>query len=59
MERRRMTLFDGNRLTQDVMALPMDAIRRGLYSDKYFENTIAILAGLTDQGTTCTESDRR
>ncbi|MCC6565962.1 MAG: hypothetical protein IT298_09400 [Chloroflexi bacterium] len=54
-----MTLFDGNRLTQDDMALPMDAIRRGLYSDKYFENTVAILAGLTDQSTTSMESDRR
>ncbi|MBK9122313.1 MAG: nicotinate phosphoribosyltransferase [Chloroflexi bacterium] len=47
-----MTLFDGNRLTQDVMTLPVEAIRRGQFSDKYFENIVTILAGLSDRGTT-------
>lgn len=41
-----MTEFDGKRLTQAVMNLPADAIRRGEYSDKYFENVVKILSGL-------------
>jgi len=40
-----MTLFDGKRLTQDMMHLPIDGLRRGLYSDKYFTNVEKVLTG--------------
>lgn len=45
-----MTEFDGKRLTQSVMNLPVDGIRRGEYSDKYFENVARILSGLHSHG---------
>lgn len=45
-----MTEFDGKRLTQSVMNLPVDSIRRGEYSDKYFENVARILTGLRAAG---------
>ncbi|MCU0474955.1 MAG: nicotinate phosphoribosyltransferase [Anaerolineae bacterium] len=40
-----MTLFDGKRLTQNVMHLPIDGLRRGDYSDKYFANVERVLVG--------------
>jgi nicotinate phosphoribosyltransferase len=40
-----MTLFDNKRLTQATMHLPMDGLRRGDYSDKYFANVEKVLAG--------------
>jgi len=40
-----MTLFDGKRLTQEMMHLPIDGLRRGLYSDKYFTNVEKVLTG--------------
>lgn len=45
-----MTEFDSKRLTQAVMNLPLDGIRRGEYSDKYFENVARILSGLHAAG---------
>lgn len=45
-----MTEFDGKRLTQTMMSLPVDGIRRGAYSDKYFENVARILTGLGSAG---------
>lgn len=41
-----MTLFDGKRLTQDIMHLPVDGLRRGVYSDKYFANVEKVLTGV-------------
>ncbi len=41
-----MTLFDGKRLTQEVMHLPIDGLRRGAYSDKYFANVEKVLTGV-------------
>jgi nicotinate phosphoribosyltransferase len=41
-----MTLFDGKRLTQDTMHLPIDGLRRGAYSDKYFANVEKVLSGV-------------
>jgi nicotinate phosphoribosyltransferase len=43
-----MTIFDGRRLTNTTMNLDMDGIRRGWYSDKYFENVARILQALRD-----------
>jgi len=38
-----MTLFDGQRLSQSIVRLDLDGLRRGLYADKYFENVTTIL----------------
>lgn len=38
-----MTLFDGKRLTSNTVGLDIDGLRRGFYSDKYFENVIGVL----------------
>lgn len=43
-----MTVFDGQRLTQAQMHLDMDGIRRGHYSDKYFENITAVLCAAAE-----------
>jgi nicotinate phosphoribosyltransferase len=47
-----MTLFDGRRLTNDVMTLDIDGLRRGYYSDKYFENIVGVMAGAHASGYT-------
>ncbi len=41
-----MTLFDQRRLTNDVMKLDLDGLRRGYYSDKYFENIVGVMQGV-------------
>ncbi len=41
-----MTLFDQHRLTNDVMKLDLEGLRRGYYSDKYFENVVAVMQGI-------------
>jgi nicotinate phosphoribosyltransferase len=38
-----MTCFDGRRLTQTALALDVDGLRRGYYSDRYFTNVVRIL----------------
>ncbi|MCZ2096411.1 MAG: hypothetical protein LC121_09135 [Anaerolineae bacterium] len=38
-----MTLFDHRRLTNAVMQLDVDGLRRGYYSDKYFENIVGVM----------------
>ncbi len=38
-----MSIFDGNRLTDDTFKLDMERMRSGWYSDKYFENMVGIL----------------
>jgi len=45
-----MTLFDKTRLTNDTFKLDLDRMRRGWYSDKYFENIGAMLTALAAQG---------
>lgn len=47
-----MTVFDGKRLTQDTLHLPIDGVRRGDYSDKYFANVETVLAGLFKRSVT-------
>lgn len=38
-----MTCFDGQRLNHSVLALDIDGLRRGYYSDRYFGNVVQIL----------------
>ncbi|MBI2975568.1 MAG: nicotinate phosphoribosyltransferase [Chloroflexi bacterium] len=45
-----MTVFDRTRLTDDTFKLDLERMRRGWYSDKYFENIGAMLATLAGQG---------
>lgn len=47
-----MAYFDGKRLTQEVMGLPLRAARIGEFSDKYFDNIVRILTALKVAGTT-------
>jgi nicotinate phosphoribosyltransferase len=45
-----MSIFDGKRLTNEVFKLDIERMRRGWYSDKYFENIGRTLTGLSAQG---------
>ncbi|HVU11531.1 MAG TPA: hypothetical protein VHD90_09645 [Phototrophicaceae bacterium] len=47
-----MTLFDGRRLTNAVMKFDIDGLRRGYYSDKYFENIVGVMEGARAAGYT-------
>lgn len=47
-----MTLFDGKRLTNTTMRLDIEGLRRGYYSDKYFENVIGVLERARAEGYT-------
>lgn len=38
-----MTIFDGQRLRSELMKLDVEGLRRGYYSDKYFENVVRVL----------------
>ncbi len=42
-----MSLFNQQRLTNDVFKLDVDRMRRGWYSDKYFANILAMLEGVS------------
>ncbi len=44
-----MSIFDHTRLTKSILNLDVEGIRRGLYSDKYFENVARILSGMAGQ----------
>lgn len=44
-----MTLFDRKRLTNAVFKLDVERMRRGWYSDKYFENIGAMLQQLSEE----------
>lgn len=44
-----MSLFDGKRLTNDTFKLDIERMRRGWYSDKYFENIERMLGTLAWQ----------
>ena len=41
-----MSIFNGERLTNDVFKLDIERMRQGWYSDKYFANILLMLHGL-------------
>ena len=43
-----MSLFNNERLTNDVFKLDVERMRRGWYSDKYFANILAMLKGVSE-----------
>ena len=45
-----MTIFNHERLTNDVFKIDFKRMRRGWYSDKYFENIGVMLSTLAEQG---------
>lgn len=45
-----MSVFNGRRLTNDVFKLDIGRMRRGWYSDKYFENSVRMYEELVDAG---------
>jgi nicotinate phosphoribosyltransferase len=45
-----MTIFDHKRLTNETFKLDVDRMRRGWYSDKYFENINRMLSTLSAEG---------
>ena len=47
-----MSLFDQTRLTNETFKLDIDRMRRGWYSDKYFENIGRMLSTLAAEGYT-------
>ncbi len=52
-----MSLFDGRRLAG--IALDVDGLRRGVYSDRYFHNVVRILEALHHQGYTFSGTPNR
>jgi nicotinate phosphoribosyltransferase len=54
-----MTLFDHQRLTNAVMKLDLDGLRRGYYSDKYFDNVSGVMDGARAAGYTYSGSHPR
>lgn len=47
-----MSIFNAKRLTDVTFKLDIERMRRGWYSDKYFENVSIMLAALSNQGYT-------
>ena len=47
-----MSIFDGKRLTNETFKLDIERMRRGWYSDKYFENINRMLVVLSSEGYT-------
>src|SRR3990170_4662927 len=45
-----MSIFDSKRLTNKTFKLDIERMRRGWYSDKYFENIGAMLGQLSAEG---------
>jgi len=45
-----MSIFDKKRLTNETFKLDIDRMRRGWYSDKYFENIGRMLTALASEG---------
>jgi nicotinate phosphoribosyltransferase len=45
-----MTVLDQQRLTQATLALDIDGIRRGVYSDRYFANVVGVLDAAAASG---------
>ncbi|MEL6271160.1 MAG: nicotinate phosphoribosyltransferase [Chloroflexota bacterium] len=52
-----MTVFDQTRLTDVPFGFDKDALRRGTYADKYFENVRRILQGMAADGATYADFD--
>ena len=48
-----MSIFNGRRLTNATFKLDIERMRRGWYSDKYFENVGNMLEALGSEGYTC------
>ena len=44
-----MSIFDGKRLTNETFKLDIERMRRGWYSDKYFENINRMLIALSSE----------
>jgi nicotinate phosphoribosyltransferase len=47
-----MSIFDHRRLTNATLRLDVEGLRRGVYSDKYFENVVTVLNGVRTSGYT-------
>ena len=47
-----MSIFDQKRLTNETFKLDIERMRRGWYSDKYFENIGRMLTVLASEGYT-------
>lgn len=47
-----MSIFDGLRLNNDTVKLDVAGLRRGFYSDKYFENVVKVLEAAQASGYT-------
>ena len=47
-----MSIFDGKRLGAETFKLDTARMRRGWYSDKYFDNIVTLLSGLAREGYT-------
>ena len=47
-----MSIFDSKRLTNEIFKLDIERMRRGWYSDKYFENIGRMLTALAEEGYT-------
>jgi nicotinate phosphoribosyltransferase len=47
-----MSIFDNKRLTNETFKLDIERMRRGWYSDKYFENINRMLTALASEGYT-------
>ena len=47
-----MSIFDNKRLTNETFKLDVERMRRGWYSDKYFENIGRMLSVLASEGYT-------
>lgn len=43
-----MSLFNQERLTNEVFKLDVERMRQGWYSDKYFANILAMLSGVSE-----------
>ncbi len=54
-----MSIFNNKRLTNAVFKLDIERMRRGWYSDKYFENVVNMLRTLTERGYTFDVSSPR
>lgn len=47
-----MSIFNGKRLTNEIFKLDIERMRRGWYSDKYFENSVRMYEELVRSGYT-------
>ncbi len=54
-----MTIFNHKRLPTNLFKLDLDGLRRGYYSDKYFENVVHVLEGAKAAGYTFAGQDSR